>query len=304
LAPLAIEPAVTAALVAAGVSIATTFVTKLWLDRRAHRDVVEIDYEYEQRKALRVLIGRYHGSLLDSAISWHYRMSNLDANWRHGWLDISGHYGGPAYDKPAYYFRSTVYRFLALEAHCHLFGREQIFIDARVAQPSDLDFVKFVHALHWVMTDVALFKGLDYEALEMRDHITSDRLRALTEAFLHNGAVPSFRAFEARVEAEVQEGRPFDLERVFKFFDGVTREEERLRWDRLACLHLLTIAFIRQFGYEWTHPSGADVENAVSRIQHTRVAANFVEWLPRLGLENHPGLKDVSELLLCRVADG
>jgi hypothetical protein len=184
LAPFAIEPAVTAALVAAGVSVVTTFATKLWLDRRAHRDVLEIDYEYEQRKALRVLIGRYHGSLLDSAMSWHYRMSNIYANWAQRWLDISGHYGGPAYAKPAYYFRSTVYRFLALEAHSYLFGREQIFIDARVAQPSDLDFVKFVQALHWVMTDVALVQGLDYEAFEGRDHITSDRLSALRHSFV------------------------------------------------------------------------------------------------------------------------
>ena len=309
-APLAIEPAVIAALVAAGVSIATTLATKLWLDRRAHKDVLEIEYEYEQRKALRALIGRYHGRLLDSAISWHYRMTNIYANWEEGWLDATGHYGGPAYDKPAYYFRSTVYRFLALEAHSHLFTREQIFIDARVAQPSDLDFVKLVNALHWVMTDAALFEGLAYEVFEGPDHITSDRLRALTDTFLSDGSVPSFRAFEARLDSEAKQLEPnsgadrwLQLERIFKFFDGVSPKEERLRWDRLVCLHLLTIAFVRQFGYEWTRPSEADVANAVGRIEHARIAGNFVSWMPVLGLANHEGLTDVTELLRRRAAE-
>ena len=189
---------VAAALIAAVVSVATTLLTKLWLDRHAHREQLQVDYEYEQRKALLGLIGRYHGRLLDRATSWHYRMANIYANVGRGWLDVSGQYS-----RPAYYFRSTLYRFFALEAHAQLFENEQIFIDARVVEPSDLDFVKFVKALHWVMTDVALFEGLAYEAFDGQDHITSDRLRTLCEAFLDDGQVPSFRAFETRVRCEV-----------------------------------------------------------------------------------------------------
>jgi hypothetical protein len=294
----AIAPAITAALVAAGVSIVTTLGTKLWLDRRAHRDVLKLEYEYEQRKALRTLIGLHHGRLLDCATSWHRRMLNIYANAEKGWLNVHGNY----HQRGDYYFRSTVYRFLSLEAHCFLFAREQIFIDARVAEPSDLDFVKFIDGLHWVVSDASLFHGLNYDASHFYDHVPSDALRALTEAFLVDGKIPTNRTFDARVEQEGGEGRDSELKPMLRLLDGVSPTEERLRWDRLVCLHLLTIAFVRQFGYEWARPSSEDVKEAVSQIQHAPVAANFVAWLPSGGLANHPGLRDVIELLNERAA--
>jgi hypothetical protein len=138
--------------------------------------------------------------------------------------------------------RSTVYRFPALEAHAQLFEREQIFIDARVVDSTDLDFVKFVKALQWVMTDVALFEGTGYDKLEGRDHFTSDRLRSLCEAFLDGeGQVPSFRSFEKRVVQTTSWDDDFELSLVFEFFDGLSPDPERLRWDRLVALDALTM---------------------------------------------------------------
>jgi hypothetical protein len=283
---------VAAALIAAAVSVATTLLTKLWLDRRAHREQLQVDYEYEQRKALLGLIGCYHGRLVDHATSWHYRMENIYANVGRGWLDVSGQYS-----RPDYFFRSTLYRFFALEAHAQLFENEQIFIDARVVDPSDLDFVKFVKALHWVMTDAALFEGLAYESFEGQDHLTSDRLRTLCEAFLDEGQVPSFRTFEMRLRSEDAAEGKSELGRVFMFFDGISPHEERFRWDRLICLHLLTMAFLRGFGYDWERPSDADLKNAINHIKHPEIARNLAAWLPRLGLGEHEALRDVRALL-------
>lgn len=289
---IALASSVTAALIAAAVSVATTLLTKLWLDRRAHREQLEVDYEYEQRKALRELIGRYHGRLLDHATSWHNRMSNIYANAGEGWLDVAGDYS-----RPAYYFRSTVYRFLALQGHAHLFEHEQVFIDARVAEPRDLDFVKFVKALHWVMSDAALVDGIPYDTFASTDHFTSDRLRALCEAFLDEGRVPSYRGFQIRLRSQLAARDDLELRAVFEFFDGVSPTEDRLRWDRLVCLHLLTIAFVRTFGYEWLRPSSADVTNAVGRLRNAAVARNLISWLPRLGLAEHAELRDITTAL-------
>jgi hypothetical protein len=279
---------VTAAVVAAAVSVGTTLLTKLWLDRRAHRQARQVDYEFEQRKALQTLIGRHHGRLLDAATSWHYRMSNIYANAERGWLSVEGDY-----KRPGYYFRSTVFRFLALEAQAHAFEREQIFIDARVVESHDLDFVKFVKALHWVLSDAALFAGLEYDAYMSDDHIFSDRVRALAEAFLQeDGTVPSFRTFESYLRSDETQSRMDELAPAFEFLDGASASEPRLRWDRLVCLHLLAIAFTRCFGYEWVKPSQGDIRNAVDRIQHPLVAANLINWLPRLGLAGHPALTE------------
>lgn len=130
----ALDPNVTAALIAAGVSLVGLVAGKLWLDRRAHRVDLASEYEHEQRRALRALIGRHHGGLLEHATAWHFRMSNIYANVEQGWLNARGDY-----TKRRGYLDSTVYRSLALMAQAQRFEDEQIFIDARVAEPQELD---------------------------------------------------------------------------------------------------------------------------------------------------------------------
>src|SRR3954467_12053366 len=122
-------------------------------------------------------------------------MLNLFENAPRNWLRVEG-----SYSSPHYYFDSSVYRFLALLGLAQKFESEEIFIDARYVQKRELEFVKFAKAFHWVMSDTALFAGLEYGNLPV-DHFYSDRLRAVCEAFLHDGRVPSFREFEASLPA-------------------------------------------------------------------------------------------------------
>jgi hypothetical protein len=178
---LALSPAVTAALVAAAVSVVSALVGALWLDRRAHKVDLETDHRHEQRKALLALISRYHGGLLEHATSWNYRMLNLFENAPRNWLRVAG-----SYSSPHYYFDSAVYRFLALLSLAQKFESEEIFIDARYVEQRELEFVKFIKAFHWVMSDVALFAGLGY-GVDPVDHFYSDRLRAVCDAFMHDG---------------------------------------------------------------------------------------------------------------------
>jgi hypothetical protein len=216
-------------------------------------------------------------------------MINLYAHVEEGRLDVSG-----VYLRPDDYFRTTVYRFLALAAHAQLFEDEQIFIDSRRVAATDLGFVKFVKAFHWVMTDLQLFEGCDY--VDEQDQFRSDNYRALCEAFLDKDRqVPSFRAFETRLTSQAAAGGSFELEPVFRYFDGVSPREQPLRWDRLVCLHLLTMGFLKGYGYDWEKPTRYQVEFAAARIAHPEVARNLVAWLPLLGLEKQEALKDVKE---------
>src|SRR3989442_12610033 len=92
-----------AAVVSAIVSAAVSY----WFKRGETRHKAEVDYEYEQRKKLREVIGRYHGRLLSAANSMSYRLWNLYSNHDKGWLKVQG-----AYATSGYYFLSSVYRFL------------------------------------------------------------------------------------------------------------------------------------------------------------------------------------------------
>src|SRR5271156_290291 len=135
-------PVVAAALISAAVAIGTSVATltlvaplRYLLDKRSVRHRLETEYEYEQRKRLRELIGRYRGQMLEVAETFNHRMFNLYANEKQGWL---------TYDKkPRYYFLSMVFRFLSLCSLARRFQAEAVFIDPRIADKTDLEFLKY-----------------------------------------------------------------------------------------------------------------------------------------------------------------
>lgn len=92
---------------AAIVSAIVSALVSYFLKRRETRHKAEVEYEYEQRKKMRDLIGRFHGRLLTAANSMNMRLWNLYANQDKGWLDAKGNFR-----EPDYYFTSSVYRFL------------------------------------------------------------------------------------------------------------------------------------------------------------------------------------------------
>jgi hypothetical protein len=292
---VAVDPNVTSALIGAAGAVLVLLLGTLWLDRRAHREDLEAQYKHDQRKDLKNLIGRYHGGLLEYATSWNYRVLNFSRNIRKQWLARDGVYR----DKPHYYFHSSVYRLLTVLSLAQQFESEQIFIDSRYVDQKELEFVKFAKAFHWVMSDVALFNGLPYDEDRGGDHFTSDRLRSICEAFReftgetgdHVG-VPTFRQFETGV---LHHGGP-ELQDVFEFFDGLSPDEPRYRWDRLMCLNLLTTAFVTTFGYGWQKPRRAVLEDALRQIQNPQVIAAFIDWLARLGLERQDCLVTIWQL--------
>jgi hypothetical protein len=271
--------ALIAAVIAAGTALLTTILStplRYFIDKRALRYKLNSEYEYEQRKDLRLLIGRYHGRLLEAADTWHHRMRNLYTHQYEGWLDVGGNYADAGY-----YFRSTVYRFLVVSSLARRFEAEAFFIDGRIAQRRDLDVVKFVKAIRWVMTDLDLVYGLPYEPGSAEDHFLTDDWREICDSFTVDSEPIEASAFKSRVAAG-------DFVPVLRFFDGLKSDEPRLRWDRLVALHLLVMAFRSAIGYEMQHATDADYRNAASRLRNPAVGANLVNKLPLLGLGDHP----------------
>jgi hypothetical protein len=277
------------AIIAVGVSVLSPFVGKMYLDRRVYREQLRADYEHEQRKALQSLIAKHHGLLLEHGTSWHYRMGDLYENVGRGWLRTPS-----TLAEASHYLKSTAFRFLALVASAKKFEDEQIYVDARHVEPHELDFVRFVKAFHWVLSDVALFKSLEYNANYATDNFFSDPLRGIVESFCVEGRIPTFREFKQGLKSpEYTE----EIDQVFSFFEDLSKDEKRLRWDRLVCLHLITIAFLNQFGYSWQKPGAEEMRLARDQLQHEAIAMNLKRWLPVLGLEETPGGKQIEAVL-------
>jgi hypothetical protein len=277
------NPSVVAALSALVAFITTILSTpvRYMLDKRALQHKLHTEYEYEQRRELRQLIGRYHGRLVDAADSWHNRMENLYKHVSGGRLDVNG-----AYEHADYYFTTTVYRFLVLASLARAFEGEAFFIDARIAEKNDLDFVRFVKAFRWLMTDLGLIEGLEYDPWLARDHLLTDRFRVICDSCSVDGNVFSMTDFEQRA------GKDPDLEPALEFFDGLRPDEDRLRWDRLVAFHLAVMAFLNLVGYDVQGSSDEDFVRVAGHIRHPQVRANLAVALGRLGLAaNDEGLR-------------
>jgi hypothetical protein len=256
-----------AALVSAVVSAAVSY----YFRRREARHKLAVQYEYEQRKKLRDLIGCFHGRLLQASNSLNYRFWNLYANSEAGWLDVGGDYR-----HVGYHFLSSVHRFLAVCSR--QFENEAIYVDARIAEKKDFTFLSYLAALHWVMTDVAVFDGVPYDTSHQVDHFFADNFRHYCDACFPDGAFLSYEALGERIATDRS------LDPVLRFFDGLRRSEQRLRWDRLVAFHLLLLAFINSFGYEPQYTSQQKFEHVTTQIRHIRILENLVGWLPRHGL--------------------
>jgi hypothetical protein len=282
-----LAPAVLAAVVAAVVSLLTALLStplRYALDKRALRYRLSTEYEYEQRKRLRELIGRYIGRMLEASDRLNNRLWNLYVNESKGWLVVDGKYDDL---ESHYYFRSFVYRFMCLAGIGRAFDAEAIYLDARIAEPGDLCFLRMVRALYWVATDVELFEGLDYDTYNATDHFFSDDLRLACERFWDGEHAMSLGTFRTALGSE-----PAFL-CAAQFFDGLCAGEKRLRWDRLVCFHLTIIMFLNRFGYDHQHTSAERCREVSSKVRHPVVLRNLAGGLSRVGFAEDPTIRPI-----------
>lgn len=239
------------------------------LTEMRHR--LEAEYRYEQRKKLRDLVGKYQGRLLNAGNSLNYRMWNLYTNQAKGWLNVEGK---PARDN--YYYLSFAYRFLNFCALLREFENEAIVIDSRIGTRADIQISNLVSSLRWCLTDVELFKGMDYDPSSASNHFYSDELRLICDKHRSSeGGAPDFDEFCASAISS------FEPKAVLEFFDGLSKEGEPLSWDRLVSFHLLLMGLLNLIGHSVHKTSQSKITGVVSQIQNRAIFENLLSWLPR-----------------------
>lgn len=256
------------------------------LDKRAITHKLEKEYEYEERKKLRELIGRFHGRTLEAAERLNHRLWNLQKNESKGWLSVGGIYNKP---NENYYFTTTVHRFLSFIALGQLFESEAIFIDSRIAQKNDLLFLKFVKAFEWIVANLDIFDGLD---MSHHDHFFRDKLRMICDFCIEEC---DFISLEKLQELLIQPNGMNSLKHVLVFFDGLSAKERRLRWDRMVCFHLLLMTFINVYGYDMQRSSLKQFEDIAKTVKNKQVLNNFILGLNKLGIAHENEVKNIQD---------
>jgi hypothetical protein len=283
------------AAVAGGLQLANTryqFNSQL---RRQHRQ--------EERQKLRLLIGQYHGRVLEAALDWRRRMGQIyDGEYRQ--LDPPDE---DRHSEAQYYYQSVVFRFLQLLGVARRFEAEAFYIDPRIACEEDFDLLRYAKGFLWVMIHPELSPDDGQPGV---DHFRSDSFRPLLdlcyatprdgegrpilpESRSRHGEVifdrPRYLAVIAHAD---QLGQGPELEELLAYFDGVRPDDydptgrQRRRWDRMVTLHLFVLAFIARCGYRWQGDRlDSEVERAVSMLLYPEEVAKQLErWAPELGL--------------------
>ena len=220
------------------------------------------------------------------------RIFNLYENEGKRWLKVKERKGwfrstGKDYLGTGYYFTTTAYRFVAVSTWIHRFEAETFYIDSRIAEKSDFDFLSTIKLLQKAATDVTLFKGMGYDDSESKDHFFSDTLRTIANSCWKERRFLSLKEFESKIAED------HDLDPVLEFFDDLKAKENRLRWDRLVVLHLLLVAFINTFGYKYQETKEQELTRIAEKIEHKEICENLLSWLR----EYEPKGKGVTKVL-------
>lgn len=278
---IAAVAAVIAAVVSFFTAVATIILAPLGqyqIGKRQLRHRLKTEYEYEQRKQLANTINRYRGLILNYADIMKTRIFNLYANESRGWLKVRENKESQGqqkkdYQATGYYFTTTVYRFLAVTTSIQQFEDEALYIDPKIAEKEDFDFVYGLKLLQKAATDVSLFEGTNYDSSESTDHMFSDTLRMIADSCWRD------EKFVPREEFKTLMGEDHDLDPALEFFDDLKAKEGRFRWDRLVVFHLLLVAFINTFGYGFQHTTEHGLRHIADKIEHDQVGGNLLEWL-------------------------
>lgn len=277
------------AIISAVVTLIVLFITtqlKYFYEKKSLNYKLNTEYEYERKKEIKILIGTSLGVLTDACQSFSYRMFNLYENNGKGWLKYNANH-----DNIGYYMKSMIYRFTRVMHHAKKFEGRELYVDSRKLEENDMLFVYFVRSILWVMSDIKLFDGIEYDYSKNRDHFYSDEFRSICKVCDKNGAFPDIDEFsDATLKTD-------QMQIVVNFFDDLCKNEKRYRWDRLVCLHLIILSFLNAFGDKTQKSSFDDFVSVASQINNNIILTNLKNWLSRLGFDEYKQMITLKEAI-------
>lgn len=247
-------------------------------------------YKLDQKKELRRLIGRYHGRMLEAAIDWDRRMQQLykpkgtdymapgKNRYNHEeylylsvvfrFLSLLGI--ARKFESEAFYIDSRIARHKDFDFLRYAKSFLWVMTDSKLTPEDDMPGLDhFRNDEFRPLLDVCYRREKDVlpenEPKEGELVFDWERFRTLLDKSKPKHE-PKRNNGEAKTnpdrgpDPDTQEGLDPDtqeeIRQVLEFFDGIKPGEyrnglKRRRWERLICLHLLTVCFIGTFGYSW-----------------------------------------------------
>ena len=221
------------ALITTLVTLFLTSIIKKLFDKNFLVFKLETEHRYEERKKVKDVLSKNKVHLLNACEKLNHRLFNLTKNHDKKWHYVAGNY-----KTRGYYFSSSIYRIAHVYARIEIIERELILLDTTIATKEDLDFVKYLRVFREVLSDLFLMKGIDgYDDGGETDHLMRGSVDSMARALIKDdGTICDADEFVESKNVYLPK-----LKSICSFFDSISPEEKRYRWDRLQTLHLSLI---------------------------------------------------------------
>lgn len=273
------EKEILSALIAAGTSIATVLIIKPFVDKHLLKFGLKQSHIFDQSKKVKEHIALHKGRLLQSAELLNGRMKNFAKNYEERWLDVNGEYS-----KNKHYMDTTVYRFLSFFAQIQLIESKLIYVDTTISQKQDIRMLKYFRLFHEVMCDVELFDGFPYDKNIAKDHFFTTPFYNLSNNLIINDHVVNLDEFLEQKDKLLPK-----IVTVYMFFDAMNPNEERLRCERMKIFHLVLIAFLNEYGYDYQKTDSCKLKLLKNRLGDYKLLGNFENIVKKYKLNKNFG---------------
>jgi hypothetical protein len=272
--------AVQVALISIGASIITFLVTnwfKNYFENQRHQRNLETEHKFEEQKKIKEAIAKHKVHLLTACEDLNHRLWNLKENHLKQWINVGGDY-----KREHYYFHSTVYKILCLYAWIGKVKKEMIFLDTTIASKEDLEFIKFLRFFPNVMCDLGFIVGKDADGDYAVDHFFRTNFELFPDQISDESGPVSYSNYKIDLEHTHEA-----LLALYEFVDGISPLEKRMRWDRFHLLHLTTIIFLNNYGYDFQRTNELKIEDIIVKPRVSPYLANYFNFFKEYRLSEN-----------------
>lgn len=263
-----------------------TLLTKNYIDTKILRSKLDTEHKFDQRKKIKEVLAKYKVHLLTACEDFNHRMWNFANKHQEEWLHIEGDYLNKHY-----YFHSFVYRHLAIFAWTKKIQKEMIFLDTTIAGKEDLEFVKFLNVFPRMFCDLTFLEGLNADGNKNDDHFFRNEFDLLADSLITTTGVKSFSEYLDDIKTIAPK-----INRLLLFFDSLSPNEERKRWDRLHFFHLTVLMFLNSYGYDFQITNDEKLKTVLTKPKKSKHLDNYFNFLNEYHLTENKQIKNLKKI--------
>jgi hypothetical protein len=254
------------ALIAGGVSIGLwvlSFFFEPFKEKVTSLFKLKIEHKYDEKKKIKEVISKYKMQMLYASEELNYRIWNLYRNYENQKDCWDGTAEGQVKD---YYFYTFIYRLSLFYGWANKIENEMTFIDIKYADKSDIAFIKYLRLFFKLPCNRQIIINYYQEGLRGRS----------TDFFQYN-TLKEYCDQLLKIDFADGEKLKHYIEHNEILFSSFINnicpgEDKRYRWDILQFIHILIMAFLNTYGYDYQYTSN----EIISELFGSNLTRNFL----------------------------